>query len=66
MAHHLAIGFADIQICQNDSSDHTEKHQRTLHNLGIIEYFNNPSRNRTWQNKGYRRASRSETYKASD
>jgi len=66
VAHHLSIGFTDIQIFQNDSTDGTEKHLRTLHKMGVVEYFRNDARNRDWQNQAYRRASRTETYKAAE
>ncbi|MEM9316375.1 MAG: glycosyltransferase family 2 protein, partial [Pseudomonadota bacterium] len=63
LLHHRAIGFDRIQIYQNDSDDVTQKHLRTLQRAGAVEYFNNPSRNQTWQNKAYRRASQSDSYR---
>ncbi len=66
VAYHKFIGFDRIQIYQNDSSDETQKHLRTLERIGAIEYFPNPSRKRQWQNKAYRRASQSESYRDSN
>ena len=62
VAHHLLVGFDAIQIFQNDSDDETAKHLRTLAGIGAIEYYRNPTKNRDWQNRAYRRASRSELY----
>lgn len=66
VAYHRAIGFTDIAIYQNDSEDGTQKILRTMHKAGFIQYFPNPSRNKGWQNKAYRRASRLEEFKVAD
>ncbi|MEL6915459.1 MAG: glycosyltransferase family 2 protein [Pseudomonadota bacterium] len=66
VAYHRAIGFTDIAIYQNDSVDGTQKMLRTMEKLGFIQYFNNPSRNKGWQNKAYRRASRLPEFHAAD
>ena len=62
VAYHRAIGFTDIAIYQNDSVDGTQKMLRTMEKHGFIQYFNNPSHNKGWQNKAYRRASRLPEY----
>ena len=66
VAYHRAIGFTDIAIYQNDSVDGTQKVLRTMAKHGYIQYFNNPSRNKGWQNKAYRRASRLPEFHAAD
>lgn len=66
VAHHLLIGFDRIHIYQNDSTDETAKHLRTLQRIGAIEYVPNDSAHRDWQNRAYRRASRSDSYRDSD
>lgn len=66
VAHHLCIGFTKIQIYQNDSDDETQKHLRTLERVGAIEYFRNHSHKQNWQNKAYRRASETESYRNAD
>jgi len=66
VAYHRAIGFTDIAIYQNDSVDGTQKMLRTMEKHGFIQYFNNPSHNKGWQNKAYRRASRLPEYHAAD
>ncbi len=66
VAYHRAIGFTDIAIYQNDSTDGTKKLLRTMEKHGFIQYFTNPSRDRGWQNKAYRRASRLDEYKAAE
>jgi FkbM family methyltransferase len=66
VAYYRVIGFTDIAIYQNDSEDSTQKILRTMEKAGFIQYFNNASRNKGWQNKAYRRASRLEAYHASE
>mgnify|MGYP001057671944 CR=1 FL=1 len=66
VAHHLNIGFTDIVIYENDSSDDTRKLLRTMNRLGFITFFPNPDKNKSWQNKAYRRASRLNAYKDAD
>jgi len=66
VAYHRVIGFTDIAIYQNDSTDGTQKMLRTMENHGFIQYFNNPSRKMQWQNKAYRRASRLPEYLEAD
>jgi len=66
VAYHRMIGFTDIAIYQNDSEDGTQKILRTMEKAGYISYFPNPSRNKGWQNKAYRRASRLEAYHAAE
>lgn len=66
VAYHRAIGFTDIAIYQNDSEDGTQKILRTMAKAGFIQYFDNPNRNKGWQNKAYRRASRLEEFKAAE
>lgn len=66
VAYHRAIGFTDIAIYQNDSTDGTQKVLRTMQKHGFIQFFPNPSRDRGWQNKAYRRASRLGEYKAAE
>ena len=56
VAHHLLVGFDHIQVYQNDSTDETEKHLRTMARLGIIEYYRNDDPKGLFQNKAYRRA----------
>lgn len=66
VAYHRSIGFTDIAIYQNDSEDTTQKLLRTMAKAGFIQYFPNPSRNKGWQNKAYRRASRLSAYRAAE
>ncbi len=66
VAHHLNIGFTDILIYQNDSTDGTQKLLRTMAKAGFIRYFPNGCERRQWQNKAYRRASFLDTYKSAD
>lgn len=66
VAYHRSIGFTDIAIYQNDSEDGTQKLLRTMAKAGFIQYFPNPSREKGWQNKAYRRASRLPEYKAAE
>lgn len=66
VAYHRAIGFTDIAIYQNDSEDGTQKILRTMEKAGFVQYFRNPSSNKGWQNKAYRRASRLEAFKSAE
>ena len=66
VAYHRTIGFTDIAIYQNDSVDGTQKMLRTMQKHGFIQYYNNPSTNKGWQNKAYRRASRLPEYLEAD
>jgi len=66
VAHHLNIGFTDILIYQNDSTDGTQKLLRTMARHGFIQYFPNSCKRRQWQNKAYRRASFLDVYKEAD
>jgi len=66
VAHHLNIGFTDILIYQNDSTDGTQKLLRTMDRHGFIQYFPNPCKRKQWQNKAYRRASFTDVYKNAD
>ncbi len=66
VAHHRNLGFTDIVIYQNDSIDGSEKLLRTMEKYGFIRYFPNPDKNRSWQNKAYRRVSRLEVFKTAD
>lgn len=62
VAYHRLIGFTDIHVYQNDSTDETQKTLRTLNRLGIIQYFRNAAPNRQWQNRAYRRSALSPEY----
>ena len=62
VAHHRLCGFDRIQIYQNDSTDSTVQTLRTLHRMGVIEYFDNRHMHGAHQMRAYRRAARTETY----
>lgn len=66
VAHHRRIGFTDIIVYQNDSTDGTQKLLRTMAREGFITYFPNESKKGQWQNKAYRRASFLDVYKDAD
>jgi glycosyl transferase family 2 len=66
VAHHLNIGFTDIIIYQNNSTDGTQKLLRTMARQGFITYFPNDNKRGQWQNRAYRRASFLDTYKDAD
>lgn len=66
VAHHRLCGFDRIQMYQNDSSDFSTGLLRTLADLGVIEYFDNPQPHGSHQMHAYRRASETESYAASD
>ena len=66
VAYHRLIGFTDIAIYQNDSTDGSQKILRTMMKAGYIQYFRNHNSNEGWQNKAYRRASRLDAFKAAD
>lgn len=66
VAYHRMIGFTDIAIYQNDSTNGTQKMLCTMEKHGFIQYFNNPSRKMGWQNKVYRRGSRLPEYLQAD
>ncbi len=66
VAHHRLCGFDRIQIFQNDSTDTTLQTLRTLHRMGIIEFFQNRDAGDAYQRRAYRRASRSAAFAQSD
>lgn len=66
VAHHLNIGFTDIIIYQNDSTDGTQKLLRTMARQGFITYFPNENKRGQWQNRAYRRVSFLDIYKSAD
>lgn len=57
VAHHQRIGFTDIVVYQNDSTDFTQKSLRQLQKIGAIKYFDNSTPATRWQRRAYRRAS---------
>jgi len=57
VAHHKRIGFTDIVVYQNDSTDDTQKSLRRLASIGEIQYFDNSKPANRWQRRAYRRAS---------
>jgi len=66
VAHHLNIGFTDIVIYQNGSTDGTQKLLRTMARAGFVSYFPNESKRGLWQNRAYRRASFLDIYQKAD
>lgn len=66
VAYHLMIGFTNIVIYQNDSTDLTHRTLSMLEKIGAIRYFRNDfSANREdppFQNRAYMRASRLDDY----
>jgi len=66
VAHHRNIGFTDIVVYQNGSTDGTQKLLRTMARHGYIKYFPNDSKRGLWQNRAYRRASFLDDYQQAD
>jgi len=66
VAHHRNIGFTDIVVYQNGSTDGTQKLLRTMARHGFITYYPNESKRGLWQNRAYRRASFLDVYKQAD
>lgn len=70
VAWHRMIGFTDIVVYQNNSSDLTERTLRVLHQIGAVKYFPNDFRpdhpDPPFQNRAYRRASRLPDYAAAE
>jgi hypothetical protein len=44
IAHHKRIGFDDINVYQNDSTDMMLRTLATLDQMGVIRYFDNTSK----------------------
>ena len=66
VAHHKKLGFTDIVVFQNDSTDGTIATLKLLHKMGEIKYLNNPDKDRGWQMKAYRRIKRMQIYQDVD
>lgn len=66
VAHHKKIGFTDIVVFQNDSTDGSIATLKLLHKMGVIKYLNNPDEDRGWQMKAYRRIKRMPIYQEVD
>ena len=60
IAHHKRIGFDDIVVYQNDSTDMMPRTLATLDQMGVIRYFDNSSKRVKggWQPIAYTRASK--------
>lgn len=66
VAWHRLIGFTDFLMFQNDSDDGTDEMLSVLHEIGVVEYRDNPARPGMHQRRAYRHAARSETFRRSD
>lgn len=70
VAHHKRLGFDDIVIFQNGSTDLTERSLQAMSKAGIIQYHLNEFKptyvNPPYQNRALRRASQTEAYKNAD
>jgi hypothetical protein len=66
VAHHRRVGFTDIVVFQNDSTDTTDLALRELARIGAITYIDNAFRKGgtalAYQNRAYRRAARLPAY----
>lgn len=68
VAYHRMIGFTDIVVYQNNSSDLTPRILNNMARAGVIRYFDNTfrgdwtGRKMPFQNRAYRRASRLPDY----
>lgn len=70
IAHHKRIGFDDIVIYQNDSTDFTDRSLQFMAKAGILEYhlntFPENAVRKPYQNRALQRASRTEAYQNAD
>lgn len=70
VAHHRAIGFTDIVVFQNGSTDLTDRALKSLAAAGVLQYFPNDFRpghpKPPYQNRALRRASRLPQYAECD
>lgn len=66
IAYHRAIGFTDILICQNDSTDGTDALLSRLSDIGEITYIDNSGCNGRPQLSAYRKAYESDLYRSAD
>lgn len=66
VAHHLASGFTDIIIFQNDSDDYTDQILKCLRKYGIVNYKYNKAKKGAHQVRAYKRSSRLPEYLAAD
>ncbi len=70
VAHHKRIGFDDIVIYQNNSTDFTDLSLRVMAQAGLIEYhlnnFKKSHPNPPYQNRALRRASLTQAYADAD
>lgn len=68
VAHHKRLGFNDIVVYQNGSTDLTQRTLKALAAIGEIQYFPNEMIRRfaPYQNRAMRRASWLDVYKDSD
>lgn len=68
VAHHKRVGFDDILIYQNDSTDFSQATLQTLHRLGVIRYFDNTRKGAKggWQPRAYTRAAYEPEHAAAD
>ncbi len=67
VAHHRAIGFTDIVVYENGSTDLTRRQLRVMESHGFIKYFRNEfhrgeGQALPYQNRAYKRASRLPEY----
>ncbi|MGV6840172.1 MAG: glycosyltransferase family 2 protein [Planktomarina sp.] len=66
VAYHRSIGFTDIVIFENDSSDYTQGLLKAMEQAGFIYNFYNPAAEGQHQMKAYQRASRMNAYLDAD
>ncbi|WP_166418601.1 glycosyltransferase family 2 protein [Cochlodiniinecator piscidefendens] len=70
VAHHKRLGFDDIIIFQNGSTDFTDRSLQVMDKAGIVQYHLNEFRpnfqNPPYQNRALRRASHTEAYQNAD
>lgn len=66
VAYHRVIGFDNIILFQNDSTDGTNTIFKALHNAGIVQGFNNRAGKGMHQIRAYERAAELPEYQSSD
>lgn len=66
VAHHVAVGFTDIIVAYNDSSDGTERILKALDRIGVITALNNDRWRGAPQAAAYRKAMQTEAAQNAD
>lgn len=66
VAYHRSIGFSNILIFENDSTDFSQRMLKVMDRAGFISYFPNPAHAGRHQNRAYQRVSEMPIYQSSD